>query len=162
MPTWPEKSSAMQLDTTDKALLRELQRDTRQTTKALSLKIGLSPTAVYERIRKLEQSGVIARHVALLDPVLVGRGLKVFCQIRLDQHIREQVQAFEREVAGLEEVVSCYHIGGAYDYILEICVADMDAYREFMVGKLTAIKHIGSTQSSFVISQVKQTTELPL
>lgn len=152
----------MKLDTTDKALLRLLQRDAKQTTKALAREVGLSPTAAYERIRKLEKEGVIDRYVTLLDAKQVGRALKVFCQIRLDQHVRNQVQQFEQEVARLEEVVSCYHIGGAYDYILEICVADMEAYREFMVGKLTAIKHIGSTQSSFVISQVKHTTELPL
>lgn len=152
----------MKLDATDKALLRLLQQDAKQTTKALARQIALSPTAVYERIRKLEKEGVIDRYVALLDARQVDRGLKVFCQIRLDQHIRNQVQQFEKEVLQLEEVVSCYHIGGAYDYILEICVANMEAYREFMVGKLTAIRHIGSTQSSFVISQVKHTTELPL
>lgn len=152
----------MKLDATDKALLRLLQQDAKQTTKALARQIALSPTAVYERIRKLENEGVIDKYVALLDARQVDRALKVFCQIRLDQHIRTQVQQFEKEVLQLEEVVSCYHIGGAYDYILEICVANMEAYREFMVGKLTAIRHIGSTQSSFVISQVKHTTELPL
>jgi Lrp/AsnC family leucine-responsive transcriptional regulator len=150
------------MDTTDRDLLRELQENSKQTTKALSIKLGLSPTAVYERIKRLERTGVIRKYVALLDPAAVSRNFRVFCQVKLDQHIRRQVISFEKEVLELEEVVSCYHLGGEYDYLLEICVEDMQAYREFMVTKLTAIQHIGSTHSSFVINTVKQTTELPV
>lgn len=152
----------MKLDETDQLLLRALQYDSKQTTKALALQSGLSPTAVYERIKRLEKQGVIDRYVALVDPEKVEKHLKVFCQVKLSQHIKPRVLQFEEEVSQLDEVVSCYHIGGEYDYILEIYVRDMQAYREFMVGKLTAISHIGSTQSSFVIREVKHTTEIPL
>lgn len=150
------------MDATDKKLLRLLQRNSKQTHKALSLELGLSPTAVYERIKRLERQGIIRKYVALLDPSGVDRNFRVFCQIKLNQHIKAQVMAFEKEVGQLEEVVSCYHLGGEYDYLLEICVRDMQEYREFMVAKLTAIQHIGSTHSAFVINTVKQTTELPL
>lgn len=152
----------MKLDETDRLLLRALQRDSKQTTKALARESGLSPTAAYERIKRLEKQGVIDRYVALVDPEKVEKHLKVFCQVKLSQHIKPRVLQFEEEVSQLDEVVSCYHIGGEYDYILEIYVRDMQAYREFMVGKLTAISHIGSTQSSFVIREVKHTTEIPL
>ena len=152
----------MELDTTDRSLLRCLQEDGKQTTKALALRHNLSATAVYERIKRLEKQGFITRYAALLDPASVGRGHKVFCQVKLDQHIKPHVLEFEREVQQLEEVLSCYHLGGDYDYMLEIRVADMEAYREFLVGKLTAIASVGSTRSSFVISQVKHTTIIPV
>jgi Lrp/AsnC family leucine-responsive transcriptional regulator len=152
----------MKLDETDRLLLRSLQRNSKQTTKALARESGLSATAVYERIKRLEKQGVIERYVALVAPEKVEKHLKVFCQVKLSQHIKPRVLQFEEEVRQLDEVVSCYHIGGEYDYILEIYVRDMQAYREFMVGKLTAISHIGSTQSSFVIREVKHTTEIPL
>ena len=148
------------MDATDKKLLRLLQQNSKQTHKALSLQLGLSPTAVYERIKRLERQGIIRKYVALLDPSRVERNFRVFCQVKLNQHIKTQVISFEKEVGELEEVVSCYHL--EYDYLLEICVRDMQEYREFMVAKLTAIQHIGSTHSAFVINTVKQTTELPL
>lgn len=150
------------MDATDKKLLRLLQQNAKMTNKALSLEMGLSPTAVYERIKRLERQGVIRKYVALLDPARVDRNFRVFCQVKLNQHIKPQVVSFEKEVGELEEVVSCYHVGGAYDYLLEICVRDMQEYREFMVAKLTAIPYIGSTHSAFVITTVKQTSELPL
>ncbi len=150
------------MDATDKKLLRLLQQNAKMTNKALSLEMGLSPTAVYERIKRMERQGVIRKYVALLDPARVDRNFRVFCQVKLNQHIKPQVVSFEKEVGELEEVVSCYHVGGAYDYLLEICVRDMQEYREFMVAKLTAIPYIGSTHSAFVIQTVKQTSELPL
>lgn len=152
----------MKLDATDRLLLQSLQRNSKQTTKTLARQSGLSATAVYERVKRMEKQGVICKYVALVDPELVEKQLKVFCQVKLNQHIKPRVLQFEEEVRQLDEVVSCYHIGGEYDYILEIYVRDMQAYREFVVGKLTAISHIGSTQSSFVIREVKHTTEIPL
>ena len=82
----------------------------------------------------------------------------VLCHVKLIQHIKDYVLQFEREVVQLEEVSECHHISGDYDYILKVNVSDMETYREFMVTKLTAIKNIGSTQSSFVINEVKYST----
>jgi Lrp/AsnC family leucine-responsive transcriptional regulator len=152
----------MKLDDIDRTLLGLLQQDSKQTTKLLAQKCGLSATAVYERVRRLENIGIIKGYVALVDNNTVSKGLRVFCQVALNQHVKPNVLQFEKEILQLKEVVSCYHIGGAYDYVLEILVADMASYREFMVNKLTAIAHIGSTQSSFVISEVKHTTAVPI
>mgnify|MGYP002266968103 FL=1 len=85
-----------------------------------------------------------------------------FCHIKLIQHSQEYVVKFEREVANLSEVLECYHISGDYDYLLKVIVKDMEAFREFMVNKLTNIIHIGSTHSMFVISEVKHTTAINL
>ncbi|RZJ72999.1 Lrp/AsnC family transcriptional regulator [Flavobacterium sp.] len=148
----------MHLDTTDQKLLSLLQHDSTQTTKALSIKLNLSATAVYERVRKLEREGVISKYVALLDRKKIGKNFVVFCHVKLLQHSREFLTRFEHEVVKLDEVLECFHISGDYDYILKVCVADMEEYRQFMVSKLTTLQHIGSTQSSFMIAEVKNTT----
>jgi len=152
----------MKLDTVDTHLLHLIQDDCKKTTKAYAQELGLSSTAVYERIKRLEREGVIQKYVALLDKNKVSRAFTVLCHVKLIQHVKENVQQFEKEVLKLEEVSECFHVSGDYDYILKIHVQDMRAYREFMVTKLTAIQNIGSTQSSFVISEVKHTTALAL
>lgn len=152
----------MTFDETDKKLLLFLQEDCKQTTKELSYKLGLSVTAIYERIRKLENMGVISKYVALLDKQKVDKNFIVLCHIKLTQHKKEYVLQFEKEVMNLEEVTECFHISGDYDYILKIGVKDMDDYRNFMLSKLTALQHIASTHSSFMISEVKNTTAIAL
>ncbi|MCW5515454.1 Lrp/AsnC family transcriptional regulator [Muriicola sp. Z0-33] len=148
----------MKLDSTDLKLLSLLQANSKKTTKEYANQLDLSTTAVYERIKRLEKSGVISGYVALLDRKKVDKAFLVFCHVKLSQHIKEYVLQFEKEVQQLEEVAECYHISGDYDYILKIHVRDMEAYRDFMVTKLTAISNIGSTQSSFAINEVKNST----
>ncbi|MEM8506719.1 MAG: Lrp/AsnC family transcriptional regulator [Bacteroidota bacterium] len=148
----------MHLDAIDRKLLNLLQSDCKKTTKWYALQLGLSTTAVFERIRKLERQGVITKYVALLDKPAIKKDFTVFCHIRLVQHTKENILRFERQVLQLREVLECHHISGDHDYILIISVEDMKAYREFMVNKLTAIDQIGSTQSSFVINTVHKST----
>ncbi|MCH3880877.1 MULTISPECIES: Lrp/AsnC family transcriptional regulator [Tenacibaculum] len=150
----------MNLDATDRKLINLLQDDSKQTTKQLSLQLNLSVTAVYERIKKLEKEQVIKRYVALVDKQKVNRSFLVFCHIKLIQHTKEYVATFEKEVQKLEEVSECFHVSGDYDYILKVYVKDMQEYREFMVHKITALKHIGSTHSSFAINVVKNETKI--
>lgn len=152
----------MTFDETDKKLLYFLQEDCKQTTKELSYKLGLSVTAVYERIKKLENSGVIAKYVALIDKTKVDRKFTVLCHVKLIQHKKEYVMQFEKEVMNLDEVTECFHVSGEYDYILKIYLKDMDDYRNFMLTKLTTLQHIASTHSSFTISEVKSTTAIIL
>ena len=148
----------MILDATDKKLLFILQSDCKQTTKELSLKLNLSVTAVYERIKKLEREGIIDKYVVLVDRSKVEKAFVVFCHLKLIQHTREFISKFESQVVQLKEVLECHHVSGDYDYILKIVVKDMEAYREFLVAKLTTLEHIGSTHSTFMISEVKNTT----
>jgi Lrp/AsnC family leucine-responsive transcriptional regulator len=152
----------MTLDATDKKLLQLLQEDSTQTTKQLSAKLSLSVTAIYERIKKLEREGIISKYVALVDRNKVGRGFVVFCHLKLIQHTKEYLTKFEKEVTQLSEVLECYHVSGDYDYILKIYVANMEEYREFMVTKLTTLHHIGSTHSTFMIGEVKNTNIIAL
>ena len=150
------------MDTIDKKLLQLLQHDTKKTTKELSLKLNLSVTAVYERIKKLEREGIIEKYVVLLDKEKVGKNFVVFCHLKLIQHTKEFLTKFESEVVQLKEVLECHHVSGDYDYILKIAVKNMEEYREFLVTKLTTLEHIGSTHSTFMISEVKNTTVLEL
>ncbi len=152
----------MNLDEIDKKILQQLQLNSRKTNKELSNALNLSVTAIFERIKKLERHGIISNYVALVDPEKVEKAFMVFCQIKLIQHTKTYVTQFEADVKKLSEVLECYHVSGEYDYILKICVKDMQAYRDFMLTKLTTLDHIGSTQSTFTISKVKSTTALSL
>ncbi|WET49347.1 Lrp/AsnC family transcriptional regulator [Chryseobacterium indologenes] len=152
----------MELDDTDKKLLLFLQEDCKQTTKQLSGKLRLSVTAVYERVKKLENAGIISKYVALLDKSKIQRNFIILCHIKLTQHKKEFVLQFEKEVMNLQEVTECFHVSGDYDYILKIGVRDIEDYRNFMLTKLTTLQHIASTHSSFMISEVKNTTAIVL
>ncbi len=152
----------MLMDAIDKKLLGLLQEDTKKTTKELSLVLNLSVTAVYERIKKLEREGIIRKYVALLDRAKIEKAFVVFCHVKLIQHTKEVIHTFESEVVLLKEVSECFHVSGDYDYILKVNVKDMDEYREFMVTKLTGLQHIGSTHSSFMIGEVKNTSAFEL
>ena len=152
----------MIFDKADKQLLDLLQKDSKITTKELSLHMNLSSTAVYERVRKLERNGVINGYIALVDKEKVDKAFVVFCQIKLDQHKHEHVNKFEREVIKFEEVLECFNISGEYDYILKIVVTNMKAYRDFLNTKLTTLDHISSTHSTFIINEVKDTSAIHL
>ena len=152
----------MIFDETDRELLSLLQHDSKQTNKALSHKLNLSVTAVYERIKKLEKNGIVSKYVALVDKSKVEKDFVAFCHIKLIQHSQDYVVKFEREVNRLDEVLECYHLSGDYDYLLKVLVKDMKSFREFMVKKLTKIDHIGSTHSMFMINEVKHTTAISI
>lgn len=152
----------MKLDKIDRKLLTLLQENSKKTNKELAGKLNLSVTAVFERIRKLERSGVIEGYVAVVRPEKVERSFTAFCQIKLVQHTKTNVSQFEAQVACLSEVLEVFHVSGEYDYVLKVMVKDMEAYRHFMLHKLTALDHIGSTQSTFVISPVKNSSVLPM
>ena len=132
----------MTFDAIDTKLLKLLQIDAKQTTKELSGKLNLSVTAVYERIKKLEREGVIEKQVVLLNRNKIKKGFVVFCHLKLMQHTKEFIADFEKDVVKLNEVLECFHVSGDYDYILKICVENMEEYREFMVTKLTTLQHI--------------------
>lgn len=151
----------MELDSIDRKLLYELQLDGKQTNKELANKLSLSVTAVFERIRKLERNEVISGYMARVDPKKLGLPLTVFCHIKLSGHSREYLTKFERQIVQLEEVLECFHVSGAYDYLIRIAVRDMDHFRSFMVSKLTTLEHIGSTQSSFTIQVLKDSRIIP-
>ena len=105
-----------QLDRTDILILRELQRDAKQTTKELAAKVNLSPTPVFERQKRLEREGYIRKYVAVVDPIMVGNGITVICNVRLKYHSKEFSRHFTSVISEIDEVVECYNTSGDYDY----------------------------------------------
>ncbi|MCH8533934.1 MAG: Lrp/AsnC family transcriptional regulator [Flavobacteriaceae bacterium] len=145
----------MKLDATDYKLLKYLEKDAKLTTKYLALQVNLSPTAVFERIKKLERNQVISGYQAKINPTKVELSFLAFCMVQLEKHTQEYLNVFEKEVNQLEAVVECNHVSGNYDYLLKVRVKDMNAYREFIVKKLTKIPYISNTQSAFSMQVVK-------
>ena len=150
----------MEFDSIDRKLISQLQKDSKVTTKQLSLELNLSVTAVYERIKKLERVGVIEKYVAVVNKEKIGKSFMVFCHIKLVKHSNEYITKFESEVVQFDEVLECYNISGDYDYILKVVVRNMKAYRGFINLKLTSLDHIGSTHSTFIMSELKNSNEL--
>ncbi|QSS96922.1 Lrp/AsnC family transcriptional regulator [Psychroflexus sp. ALD_RP9] len=150
------------LDQTDKHLLNLLQENARFTTKQLALKLNLSPTAIYERLKKLERQNYIDRYVALVNPKKIQKDFVTFVMIQLKEHTQASIAAFEREIALIPEIVACFHVSGTYDYLIKVNLDEMSSFRIFMVEKLTKIPHISNTQSAFSIKEVFNHTALKL
>ncbi|MDO8367205.1 MAG: Lrp/AsnC family transcriptional regulator [Saprospiraceae bacterium] len=155
-----KKSDA--LDAIDRSILQMLQKDAFLTTKEIAFSVNMSTTPVFERVKRLERDGFIARYTALLDRRKVGLSMLVFCEVSLKEHNRDFLLRFEREVAELPEAIECHHITGAFDYLLKVVVRDMDGYQHFVKHKLAALENIGQVQSHFVMTEVKNSTILPL
>ena len=143
------------LDQTDLQILRTLQKNAKLTTKELADAVNLTPTPVFERLKRLERRGYIRKYVAVLDADKLGQGLMVFCKVKLKQINHEIAEAFHRRIQRIPEVIECYNISGNYDYLLKVRAADMKQYQEFVLNKLGVIESLDSLESIFVMSEVK-------
>ncbi len=147
-----------QPDETDKRILKLLQVNGRLSAKEIADKIGLTLTPTYERIRKIEKSGIIRSVAALLNRDQLELKTIVYCNVSLQVHALRVLQQFERAVKKMEEVMECYHITGNFDYLLKVAVKDMNAYQQFLTQKLAALDNIAQVHSNFVMTDVKHTT----
>ncbi len=153
----------MKLDRIDKRILAEMQANGRISNLELAEKIGLSPTPCSRRVRQLEDSGVIERHVTLLSQARLGLNITAMIGITMDRHTPERFATFEREVGKFPEVIECSIVTGqTADYLLKAVLPDMTYYEEFLLGRLTRIEGVSGVHSSFVLRKVIATTELPL
>ncbi|GAA4320360.1 Lrp/AsnC family transcriptional regulator [Compostibacter hankyongensis] len=152
--------SLPQLDEKDLAILRLLQEDAKITVREIATRVHLSTTPVHERIKRMEEEGVIRQYVALVDHTKVGKGLMVICYVSLKEHSKQAGARFIRAVRGLDEVVECYNISGEFDFMLKVVAANMDAYYDFHVNKLSQTENMGHLQSVFVMGIIKQTHRL--
>jgi len=144
------------LDETDLQILKTLQKNAKLTTKELSESVHLTPTPVFERLKRLEKKGFIKKYVAVLDPEKLGLGLQVFCKVKLKQINHEIADSFVRRIQRIPEVTECYNTSGAYDYLLKVRTKDMKHYQEFVLNKLGEIESLSSIESTFILSEVKQ------
>ena len=150
------------LDITDRQILKILQENGRITIKDLALKVHLSPTPVFERVRRLETSGIIERYTTVLNAAKLGQGFIVFCSVKLRRMGKDIANDFVARIKDIPEVAECYNISGEFDYLLKIYAPDMQYYNEFCINVLGTIESLGSIQSSFVMNPVKTSLGIPL
>lgn len=150
------------LDAIDRKILARLQQNARISNIELSDAVGLSPAPCLRRVRALEESGVIRKHVTLLDPGAVGLSVSVFVNVSLERQIEKALQRFESAVLTRPEVMECYLMTGDADYLLRVVCADLVAYERFLLDHLTQIPGVASIRSSFALKQVKYSTALPV
>lgn len=154
--------STIELDSTDRRILRALQRDGRMAVTAIAEQVGLSATPCLRRIKRLEETGVIARYAAVVDPARVGLPIQAFVQVALSSHAEDVASAFHKALAAREEVIAAYAMSGGMDYMLHVMAADFDAYAEFALKALLRMPGVKETRSSFVLTALKPPGALPL
>jgi Lrp/AsnC family leucine-responsive transcriptional regulator len=153
----------MKLDRTDRRILEQMQRNGRISNLELADAVGLSPTPCSRRVKRLEESGIIEKHVTLLNQSRLGLKLTAFITIAMDRHTPDRFDNFETQVAVFPEVIECAVVTGqSADYLVKAVVPDMEYYEAFLLGKLTRIEGVTGVQSSFVLRPVIRKTELPL
>ena len=148
------------LDQTDLEILKLLQQNARLTIREIAENVHLSTTPVHERIRRMEESGVIKQYVTLLNASKVGKGLMVICYVSLRQHSKNAGDKFIRSILEMTEVLECLTISGEFDFMLKVVAANMDEYYHFHVNKLSSIENVGNVQSVFVMGVIKHTHQL--
>ncbi|NRF66111.1 Lrp/AsnC family transcriptional regulator [Aquincola sp. S2] len=154
------------LDALDTRILRVLQADGRTTYDALAAQIGLSASATLRRVRRLEETGVIAGYVALVPPERIGLALTVYINVRLEKHTeshkRNPMDAFKASVQTWPEVVECAALSGEMDYLLRVVVRDMTHYSRFIMDTLLKHPSVQDCKSSFMLERIKGTGAMPL
>ena len=154
------------LDKLDRHILRSLQANGRVTYDHIADEVGLSPSAVLRRVRRLEEAGVIDRYVALVKPAAVGLGLTAYVNVRLEKHSgaakRNPMDEFRAGVTAWPEVVECVALTGEMDYLLRVVVADMQHYSRFIMETLLKHPSVSDCKTSFVLDRVKATTSVPV
>ncbi len=148
------------LDDKDLLILRLLQQNARSTVKEISQKMHLSTTPVHERIKRMEDNGVIKQYATLIDHTKVKKSLMAICYVSLKEHNKTAGTKFIKAIVEMNEVTECYNISGAFDFMLKIMVENMDAYYDFHVNKLSQVENMGQLQSVFVMGIIKQTHQL--
>ncbi len=150
------------LAATDLKILDALQQDASLTTNEIAQRVNISQSPCWRRISRLEESGVILRKVSLLDREKLGMDVVVFATINLSTQGRDNLEEFEREVEILPEVMECYTMAGTWDYMLKIVVKDIRQYELFVREKLTKLAHVGEVHSHIAVTEIKNSTALPI
>ena len=152
----------IKLDATDKRLLEILQEDSKINVKEVAEQLNLTKTPVYERIKRYEKEGLISKYVAVLDAKMLENSMVVFCSVSLENQKLEALRAFYHAIDPIPEVLECYLMGGANDFLLKVVVKDLHDYHQFSSGILAALPNVSQIQSMFVLNEVKRSTVIPL
>lgn len=157
-----EASVDTSADKIDRRLLAELQQDGRISIVDLADRVGLSPTATTERVRRLTRDGYILGYSARLNPEKLDRRLLIFIEVKLDRTTTDVFDRFAQAVVRAPEVLECHMVAGGFDYLVKIRVADMTAYRQFLGGVLLSLPGVRESHTYAVMEEIKNTAVLPL
>jgi Lrp/AsnC family transcriptional regulator, leucine-responsive regulatory protein len=160
MPKSVQKEQTPTLDSKDLEILKYLQQNARITVKEISDKVHLSTTPVHERIRRMEESGVITKYITLVNAAKIGKGLMVICYVSLRQHSKNAGAKFIKSIMEMNEVLECLTISGEFDFMLKVVTENMDSYYDFHVNRLSEIENVGNVQSVFVMGVIKDTKQV--
>jgi Lrp/AsnC family transcriptional regulator, leucine-responsive regulatory protein len=144
----------MNLDLIDKKLLRELQKDGRLTNADLAHRIGLSASACFRRLQRLEEHGVIEGYSAMLSGEAIGKPTTVFIEVTLDSQVGKALDAFERAVSACDDILECHLMSGDFDYLLRVAVADMRDYERMHRQRVAAFPHVARIRTAFAMRAV--------
>lgn len=150
------------LDRTDIGILNSLQENARITNAELARSVNLSPTPCFNRVRAMEELGVIRQQVTLLSPEALGLDVNVFIHVSLEKQVEQSLHRFEEEIAERPEVMECYLMTGDSDYLLRVVVPDLKVLQRFIVERLALLPGVAAIQSSVTLKQVKYKTALPI
>jgi Lrp/AsnC family leucine-responsive transcriptional regulator len=149
------------LDSIDRRILRELQRDGALRNDRLAERIGLSPSPTLRRVKALERTAITG-YVALLDPKAIGLGVRMRVDLRLKNQGRDAIAQLDAAIVAMPEVVECMTMLGEWDCSLTVVARDVDDYQRFMIDKLAKLDNVAHYRSALVVREVKRTTELPV
>ncbi|MEJ2005217.1 MAG: Lrp/AsnC family transcriptional regulator [Cyclobacteriaceae bacterium] len=152
----------IKLDETDRRILEILQKNAKITNAQLSQEIGLSPAPTLERVKKLENSGVIQSYHAKLDPDKIGLGVSTFVMVSLKGHNKENIEKFVSRIEDIPEIVECHHVTGSGDFILKIVTEDINSYQTLMLETVSNIDIVDNMQSMVILSTFKDSKVMPL
>jgi len=152
----------VELNKKDIEILSLLQSNADRSSTEVAEKLNMSQSPCWRRINRLEQDGVIQKKVAILNREALGMELVAFTSLNLREASRKNMEHFEREVSLMDEVVECYTITGAWDYMLKVVAKDIRHYEQFVRNRLLEIPMIGQIYSNISVTEIKNTTELPL
>lgn len=145
----------MKFDEIDKKIIHLLKKDAKISIQTMSEILNITKTPIYERIKRLEKEGVILQYVAIIDEKKFDGGMYVFCSVSLESQRLDQIEQFKEAVNNIPEVMECYLMGGASDFLMKVKVKDLNDYHQFSSGKLAALSNISQIKSSFVLDTVK-------
>ena len=154
--------SKIKLDATDRKILEILQSNAKITNANLATKIGLSPAPTLERVKKLENSGVIKSYHAMLDTDTVGLGVSTFVMVSLKGHNKDNIDKFIQSIEEIDEIIECHHITGSGDFILKIISSDISSYQRLMLEKVSNIDVVDNMQSMVILSTFKNSKVMPI
>ena len=151
----------MGMDAIDRKIVRALQQDGRISNQDLAERVGLSPSPCLRRVRNLEKSGVLTGYAAIVDQEKYGLPIDVFVSISLESQRDAALEAFERAILRLDEVMECYLMTGSRDYLLRVVCDGLKSYERFTREQLATLPGIRSIESSFALGRVKTRVTLP-